>query len=202
MNRKYFFGALSISLSFVLAILFLVGIIKIRFDENVRIISLTIILLFIISFTLYAYFSKSIKLYNKGIFISFLVNVLLFYSVIGLNETYDYIRNLIYPESTYSTYHVYVQKSTTRYSDLHKLSGKKIGMLQGNDENIEKYLNRVVSIECLRYENIYDLIDALLNGEVQSFILNEEDYNTIDEKNTNIKEKIRVISTSKIKETM
>ena len=202
MDKKYLLASLSISIAFVLSLLFIIGVVTIDFINSFKSLLLILAIIFLNGVILYAYFSKDIKIYNKGVFVGLLINILLFYSVLELNETYDYLRNLICSDSTYVTYHVYVQKRTTRYSNLDKLSGKKIGMLESNDVNVKNYLERMVSIECYSYENVYDLVDALLNGEVQSFILNEEEYNAIDENSTNIKEKIRVISTDKIKETI
>ena len=67
-----------------------------------------------------------------------------------------------------------------------------------NNKNINAYLNNIINIECINYDNIDDLTYAIENGIVQSVILNKKEYESIPD-NKEIKHKTRDIYTSKIK---
>ena len=87
----------------------------------------------------------------------------------------------------------------TKYSNLTKLNGKKIGMLEENSQNIILYLDKISNIEYKTYQTSDELISAFTNGEIQSIIINTEEYKNLNN-NDNIKSKIVSIYTNKIKE--
>ena len=92
------------------------------------------------------------------------------------------------------------QKKNTIYNELEKLSGKKIGLLT-NKNNINYHLNQKTNIECIKYKTVEELANAIDNGEIQSFILSENEYQLL-EKYTNLTSKTRIIYTNKIIDTI
>ena len=200
MIKKYILSSISIMLFIYLQILFLLGlsIIDLLSIPKIIIVSIsTIVLTFII---LKLYFSKKSKIYNTGVIITKILNIVSIYNIYNLNNEYKYIENIINKEYKYVTYNLYVQKKNTTYNELEKLSGKKTGLLT-NKNNITYHLNQKTNIECIKYKTIEDLANAINNGEIQSFILNESEYELL-KKYTDLSSKTRIIYTNKIIDTI
>ena len=82
-------------------------------------------------------------------------------------------------------------------SNISKLDGKKIGMLNENKYYIQEYLKNIGNIEFCEYDSIDEMIDAVDSGEIQSLILSNDMYKKCN--NSYLKYKMRVIYTDKIK---
>lgn len=198
MNKKFILSTISIYLSIFSFILLLIGIITTQIINKFLFITTITISSIAILITIITYFSKSKNIYNIGVFISLILNIIFIYNINILNQKYSYILNFFNKEYKYTPYNVYVQKKTPIYSNISKLNNKKIGTLNKNSENIAIYLNDYVNIELKTYNSIDEIINAIENGEIQSFIIDEKDYKDI---NSKTKEKIRNIYAAKIKET-
>lgn len=197
MTKKYILASLNIIIFIIFLILLSIGLWQIKIFSNIKTILIIISLIITLAISIYLYFNKKIKLYNIGIFITFLLNIILLYNIIDLNYKYNYLSNTTNQKYQYLEYNIYVQKKNVIYSNIKKLNNKKIGTLN-NNKNISQYLNKIINIECIEYNTIEELTYAIENGEIQSFIINEEEYNNIPEDNS-IKDKVRIIYTSKIK---
>lgn len=200
MNKKYILASLSINVSIILSIILMLGIITIKLLSPIKTVIIGIIILIIISLTMYSYLCKKKNIYNAGAFISFLFNIILIYNIFSLNNQYSYINNMITQEYKYKTYNIYVQKKTPKYNSIDKLNGKKIGMLTDNNQNIKEYLSNQVIVEYKTYNSMSEIITALDQGEIQSFIIDENTYNNTVDEDGKFKNKIRIISSNKIKE--
>lgn len=197
MIKKYILASLNIIIFFISLIIYIIGLLYIKPFTSLKSIIIIISLTAIFISSIILYFNKKIKLYNIGIFITFLLNIILIYNIIDLNIKYSYISNLFTNKYEYIEYTIYVQKKNVIYSDISKLNNKKIGTIS-NNKNINAYLNNIINIECINYDNIDDLTYAIENGIVQSVILNKKEYESIPD-NKEIKHKTRDIYTSKIK---
>lgn len=197
MIKKYILASLNIIIFFISLIIYIIGLLHIKPFTSLKSIIIIISLTAIFISSIILYFNKKIKLYNIGIFITFLLNIILIYNIIDLNIKYSYINNLFTNKYEYIEYTIYVQKKNVIYSDISKLNNKKIGTIS-NNKNINAYLNNIINIECINYDNIDDLTYAIENGIVQSIILNKKEYESIPD-NKAIKHKTRDIYTSKIK---
>lgn len=197
MIKKYILASLNIIIFFISLIIYIIGLLYIKPFTSLKSIIIIISLTAIFISSIIFYFNKKIKLYNIGIFITFLLNIILIYNIIDLNIKYSYINNLFTNKYEYIEYTIYVQKKNVIYSDISKLNNKKIGTIS-NNKNINAYLNNIINIECINYDNIDDLTYAIENGIVQSVILNKKEYESIPD-NKAIKHKTRDIYTSKIK---
>ena len=197
MIKKYILASLNIIIFFISLIIYIIGLLYIKPFTSLKSIIIIISLTAIFISSIILYFNKKIKLYNIGIFITFLLNIILIYNIIDLNIKYSYINNLFTNKYEYIEYTIYVQKKNVIYSDISKLNNKKIGTIS-NNKNINEYLNNIINIECINYDNIDDLTYAIENGIVQSVILNKKEYESIPD-NKAIKHKTRDIYTSKIK---
>ena len=200
MTKKYILSSVSIMLFIYLQILLILGLsfINLLSIPYIILVSLTIIVLTILILKLY--FSKKVKIYNTGVIITILLNIISINNIYNLNNEYKYIENIFHNEYKYVTYNLYVQKKNTTYNELNKLSGKKTGLLT-NKNNITYHLNQKTNIECIKYKTIEDLAEAINNGEIQSFILNENEYQLL-EKYTDLTGKTRIIYTNKIIDTI
>lgn len=197
MIKKYILASLNIIIFFISLIIYIIGLLYIKPFTSLKSIIIIISLTAIFISSIILYFNKKIKLYNIGIFITFLLNIILIYNIIDLNIKYSYINNLFTNKYEYIEYTIYVQKKNVIYSDISKLNNKKIGTIS-NNKNINAYLNNIINIECINYDNIDELTYAIENGIVQSVILNKKEYESIPD-NKAIKHKTRDIYTSKIK---
>ena len=197
MTKKYILASLNIIIFIIFLILLSIGLWQVKIFSNIKTILIIIGLIITLAISIYLYFNKKIKLYNINIFITFLLNIILLYNIIDLNYKYNYLSNTINQKYQYLEYNIYVQKKNVIYSDIKKLNNKKIGTLN-NNKNISQYLNKIINIECIEYNTIEELTYAIENGEIQSFIINEEEYNNIPEDNS-IKDKVRIIFNTKIK---
>lgn len=202
MIKKYTLASLSINLTILSSILLIIGLFKVGLLPINKTIYIAIILLIIIFLSIVSYLSKNKNIYNLGIFLTFIINIILIYNIVNINSKYNYITNIFNNEYKYVTYNIYVQKRTPIYSKIEKLDGQKIGMLNKNEENVKQYLNNIISIDYISYETPEEIAKAIDNGEIQCFILTDNDYDSIDEEKTNIKHRVRKIYSNKIKDTL
>lgn len=201
MTKKYVLASISINLTIILSIFLIIGVFKIELLSNIKIIFTLLFLILLVIFSIISYLSKNKNIYNIGIFVNLIINIILIYNTVNLNIKYDYILNLFNKEYKYITYNVYVQKRTPIYNNLNKLENQKIGMLSKNQDNIKNYLDKIISIEYISYQNTDEIANAIDNGEIQCFILTDDDFLKIDNDKINIKNRVRKIYTNKIKDT-
>mgnify|MGYP001043138853 CR=1 FL=1 len=201
MTKKYVLASISINLTIILSIFLIIGVFKIELLSNIKIIFTLLFLILLVIFSIISYLCKNKNIYNIGIFVNLIINIILIYNTVNLNIKYDYILNLFNKEYKYITYNVYVQKRTPIYNNLNKLENQKIGMLSKNQDNIKNYLDKIISIEYISYQNTDEIANAIDNGEIQCFILTDDDFLKIDNDKINIKNRVRKIYTNKIKDT-
>lgn len=199
MVKKFILNAILISICILSYIILFLGLITIKNLSLNLIILITILYTISLLFIIYCYFSKKNIIYNIGIIFTIIITVICLFESNNLNNTYSYIENLFYNNYKYDTYDIYVNKKNTKYSNINKLEGKKIGMLSKNSRNIKAYLNNISNIEYVTYYSSEELINALNNYEVQSIIISEEDYKNISNQD-NCKKKLTSIYEGKIKE--
>lgn len=200
MTKKYILSSISIMLFIYIQILTLIGISFVELISLPSIIITSILIIISTLIILKLYFSKNAKLYNIGVIITLILNIMSFTNLYNLNKEYKYIENFMNNNYKYVTYNLYVQKKNTTYSEIDKLSGKKIGLLT-NENNINYHLNQKTNIKCIKYKTIEELEKAIEKGEIQSFILSENEQNLL-EKYTTLKSKTRIIYTNKIIDTI
>ena len=200
MTKKYFLSAISICLMVSLFIVMIIGIInsKLLNPLMTRIIIISFIILTIILIKLYL--SKNHRRYNAGALITIVLNLVLAFQIIDMNNSYSYIENLVSNSYEYNTYELYVQKSNTTYSKIDKLKGKTIGLLENNRDNVIAYIDNLVDVKYRTYHNLDELFTAIKDGEIQAFIISDQNKNEL-EKNKN-KSKIRMIYTNRIKKEL
>ena len=174
MVKKYILSSISIMTLIYLQLILIFGIsyIELLPKNKIILISVTSIVLVLISLKLY--FGKTAKIYNIGVILTILLNIITINYIHNLNTEYNYIENIITNDYKYVNYNIYVQKKNTIYSDINKLSGKKIGVLT-NKENISIHLNNKTNIECIKYKSIEEINTAISKGEIQSFIISDQE---------------------------
>ena len=199
MAKKYTLAAILINIFTICFFLLLIGLIN---TQNINIIYIILIIISCIV-TLFliikSYLSIKNSIYNIGIFYTILSIIILIYNISELNNKYSYIENIFKNEYTYPTYNIYVRKKNTMYNDISKLNGKKIGLLNENEEYVKEYLDQIGNINYSEYNTVDELVYAINNGEIQSFIISSNDLNNY--KKNDIKEKMRVIYSNKIKKS-
>ena len=200
MVKKYILSSISIMTLIYLQLILIFGIsyIELLPKNKIILISITSIVLVLISLKLY--FGKTAKIYNIGVILTILLNIITINYIHNLNTEYNYIENKITNDYKYVNYNIYVQKKNTIYSDINKLSGKKIGVLT-NKENISIHLNNKTDIECIKYKSIEEINTAISKGEIQSFIISDQEKELLKQC-PELNNKTRIIYQNKIKDTI
>lgn len=194
MNKKYILGSINILLTIILYIIFILPAIKLNIISRLNTIIITILFVIILLINIKTYTSKNINKYNIFQFISFLINIVLIFNIINIQNEYNYYTNIIINKYYYDTYYLYVQKKNPKYSNINKLSNKKIG-IYSNEENI-KYLVNENKINSEKYDKVDDLEYALTNGNIQGILINKKEYDYLSD---DIKNKIKIIYKHKVK---
>lgn len=200
MTKKYILGSLNIYLYIILNIIYIIGIFLIDIFQPTEKILIISLFLVISSLSYICYINKKNIIYNSGILLTIIFNIITLYNINELNHNYDYLNNIITKEYSYKTYNVYVQKKNTKYSNIESLNTKKIGTLNSNSSNICLYITNTINIECISYNTLEDIEKAIQEGEIQSFIIEERIYNNLED-NRDIKKETRSIYQTKIKDT-
>lgn len=201
MIKKYILASLNIYLLIITSLIYILGLITINIYPTSTNYIVTILLAIATTVTLVCYLNKKKSIYNLGIILTFIFNTITIYNIIELNTNYEYLNNIVTNKYEYKTYDVYVQKKNTKYNEIEKLSNKKIGMLKDNSTNICLLLNKKIEIECKYYDNLEELQNAIQNGEIQSFILSDNQKSKLQKSNLDIKNQTRIIYSTKIKDT-
>lgn len=196
MTKKYIMSSLNIYTLFFNITLYLIGLYFINLYPTKNTIIISIVLIITLFISTISYYNKKNIIYNSGIFITFLTNIILINNIININQNYDYLNNLITNKYEYKDYSLYIQKKNQIYIDISKLESKKIGILTENYENTCKIINNKISVECLKYNDITALEKSLQSGEIQAFIIEKSKYNN----HNNIKNQTKEILNIKIKD--
>lgn len=199
MKTKYILGSLSITLSLILNIILILILSYLKITKTIYIATLIILTIIVTTILIKLYLNKKQIKYNIGIFLSIFLCIISIYTLYEIEEKYDYLKVITNKNLTYENYNIYVLKKNTIYNNLAKLENKKIGLLEENNQNIKEYLEDKVNIEYIIYSNFQEISIAIQNGEIQSFILNEKEYNKLSKEDKEIFTKTRIIYNSKIK---
>lgn len=201
MIKKYILASINIYALIFNSIIYLIGLMTIKiYPTYQNCIILCLLALFTV-ISLLCYLNSNNKLYNLGIIVTIILNVTVLYNINDLNNKYDYIDNVTTNKYIYKDCNIYVQKKNPKYNNLNSLSSKSIGMLTYNSENICTHLNKTTTINCNTYETLQEIENALQAGEIQSFILTEEEQKALSNSQLEIKSQTRVIEKIKIKDS-
>lgn len=200
MTKKYIMSSLNTYILLFNIILFLISIHSINlfiFQKDI-IIETTLVLILLIS--IISYFNKKHIIYNIGVFITILTNVILISNIYNINNNYEVLNNLITNKYEYKDYSIYIQKKNPIYNNISNLKNKKIGILSSNYENTCQMVTKTIPINCVKYNNINELEESLQNGKIQAFIIETSKYNNLNS-NQEIKYQTRKVYNIKIKDS-
>lgn len=199
MVKKYILASINIYTLIITSLIYIIGLITINlYPTNINFL-ITLLLSILTTITIICYLNKNNKIYNIGIIMTILFNVITIYNINDLNTKYEYINNIATNEYLYNTYDVYVLKKNTTYNKIEKLDNKNIGMLKNNSNNICTLLNEEIKINCHSYNSLDEISEAIKSGEIQSFILSQNDIKALNK--NEIKKEVRIIHSTKIKDT-
>ena len=137
---------------------------------------------------------KNIILRIIGIIFSILLIIISIIGTTYINETNHFLdtsfNNNVVERSSYN---VVVLKDSS-YNKIEDLTDKTLGYLKEEKDSISK-LEEAVSILSTQYEDLYELYEKLLNGEIDSIMIDEAYLDVLKEDYPDIDEKIKVIYT-------
>lgn len=199
MKKTFIYGILNIIILFLLNVIFLIGLYLTNTNIKLTIIiTLTLLLINIVACK--SYISKSKILYNTSQFIIFIINIILFYQIIVINNNYNYIENIFSNKYQYNNYSLYILKKTPVYLNISNLNDKNIGILENNKENIQNIFKNEIKGTYKVYNNSEELIRNIKGGYIQSLIINDEEYENLILKNPEISYIIKNVYTIKVKD--
>lgn len=201
MIKKYILASINIYALIFNSIIYLIGLMTIKIYPNYQNCIILCLLSLSTVISLLCYLNNNNKIYNIGIIATIILNVIVLYNINDLNNKYDYIDNITTNKYTYKDCNIYVQKKNPKYNSLKTLNNKNIGMLNYNSENMCAYLNKTITINCHKYETLQEIENALQTGEIQSFILSEEEKEALSNSQLEIKNQTRIIEKIKIKDS-
>mgnify|MGYP004664268025 CR=1 FL=1 len=199
MKKTFIYGILNIIILFLLNVIFLIGLYLTNTNIKLTIIiTLTLLLINIVACK--SYISKSKILYNTSQFIIFIINIILFYQIININNNYNYIENIFSNKYQYNNYSLYILKKTPVYLNISNLNDKNIGILENNKENIQNIFKNEIKGTYKVYNNSEELIRNIKGGYIQSLIISDEEYENLILKNPEISYIIKNVYTIKVKD--
>lgn len=190
MNKNNIYKVLSIILV-IISILLISSIIII----NIFNISLLIlVIIFILSIVFISIF-LTFKSKAKRIGLSLLVLLIIIFSIIAfyINKTNNLLNNL---DLNYKTYNYSILVSNdSNYKNIKDLDTKYLGYYKDDDNISNKALNKVlkkVDINSNKYNDNYEMANALLEGEVDAILIENTYLDVLDE-SINFKDYIKDI---------
>ena len=172
MNKKFILASIDIILFMILSIVLDFFIYKVYYSDLLIGVIIGQFVLLLIS--LFTYFNKKTIIYNIGIFLTFMINIISVFYIYNIDNKYDLFEGIIYNKYEYKEYTLYSKKNTT-YNEMSKLSGKKVGVMVNNYDNACNVLKDNIDVECILYYSMEDMFDALKMGEIQGFFIDDFD---------------------------
>ncbi|MBR6949984.1 MAG: hypothetical protein IKH54_07365 [Bacilli bacterium] len=172
MNKKFILASIDIILFMILSIVLDFFIYKVYYSDLLIGVIIGQFILLLIS--LFTYFNKKTIIYNIGIFLTFMINIISVFYIYNIDNKYDLFEGIIYNKYEYKEYTLYSKKNTT-YNEMSKLSGKKVGVMVNNYDNACNVLKDNIDVECILYYSMEDMFEALKMGEIQGFFIDEFD---------------------------
>ena len=197
MKQKYILGSINICILITSLIFLIICISNIELLSKNELIILIASSLIGILFSIKAYLSKKITIYNLGIIITLIFNITTIYKIYEINADYSCIENIISQKYQYNEYYVYVKKNK-KYNSLDKIKNKKVGILEKNEENIKDFIQNKGKFNYITYKNSNEMIEAFENNEIQAIIISKKTLKEL-EKEEKIANYHKIYS-SKIKE--
>ena len=139
------------------------------------------------------FFKKNI-IRIMAIIISIIFTIINIFFFIYLDKTTNFINNLASKEQL-ETYYIAVLNDSS-YQDIDNLKEKKIGTFYNSFESYQeilKIINNLIRFEEINYNNLLDMCNNLINGEVDAILISEENKNIIEENNDLIDIQLRYI---------
>lgn len=121
--------------------------------------------------------------------------ILIIISIIGINyinETNHFLdtsfNNNIIEKSTYN---VLVLKNS-KINSIEQLADKKLGYLKDGKKSIEKLNDKVIT-DSTEYEDLYELYENLLNGKLESIMIDEAYIDVLEDDYEDINDEVKII---------
>lgn len=187
---KILFGVVTIFLLLFLIMVILTNILPFKY--------LTILIIFsILIEVVFAYFLiKKDTLWFK-ITISFFAILVCLFTTIGtvyLNNTYNFLRNIVSDEYESINYNVVVLKDS-KYSRIFDLSNELLGLLDENDSIVQESLEKDLTFKNKTYENIGELKKELFDTTVSAIVIDDSMLTILKEGDEMFEEQIKIIHT-------
>ncbi len=169
MNKKFVLASIDILLYIVLSMILDIFMYTL-YGYNLYLFIFIGIQVLIWLLSIISYFSKHSIIYNIGIFIVFLVNIVSIYYIYNYNRDYSLIDAIVFNKYEYKDYYLYVKKGTT-YSSYKDLLDKNIGFMDENYDNVCKELSNKININCKKYYIFEDLMKELNDADIQGVVV-------------------------------
>lgn len=166
--------------------------------NSIIIIGLLIINIFMDFFL----FRKKVKRYKRNIAlcVGILFIVLLFFPIIYMFKTLNFMESIVATNYKYENYSVVVLK-TSNYEKIDDIKELSVGIYENTDgiNKVKKQLLKKVDVTFDTYDNLEDISKELIDKKIEVIILEDSMLSMIKEDNPEFEAAIKVIYTFKIK---
>ena len=114
-------------------------------------------------------------------------------SIIGygyIDKTFNVIKNIVSNDEESITFKVIVGKDS-ECSELSCLNGENLGILNEYSDKLQEELKNSGTYNCVVYENIEDLVNALKNKEIVAMVITDSMYDVVLEQMKEFEEEVK-----------
>ncbi len=185
---KVLFGVVTIFLLLFLIMVILTNILPFKY-------LIVLIIFSIIIEVVFAYFLiKKDTLWFK-ITISFLAILMCLFTTIGtiyLNNTYNFLKNIVSSEYESINYNVVVLNSS-KYSNIKSLNNEILGFLNENNNEVSSTLEKEISYQNKIFDNVGELKKELFDETISAIVIDDSMLTILKEEDENFEKLIKVI---------
>ena len=114
-------------------------------------------------------------------------------SIIGygyIDKTFNVIKNIVSNDEESITFKVIVGKDS-ECNELSCLNGENLGILNEYSDKLQEELKNSGTYNCVVYENIEDLVNALKNKEIVAMVITDSMYDVVLEQMKDFEEEVK-----------
>jgi polyisoprenyl-teichoic acid--peptidoglycan teichoic acid transferase len=147
---------------------------------------------------------KRNKLRVFGLLFSLLFIILYIIGIIYEFNTYQAINKISDNSNIANENYEVIVKSNSNYQSIKDLKNAQLGILDCNEDGYQKAintLNKTVKTENISKEDSYSLTDALLNNDIEAFLIEESQAKILEENYSDYKNNTRILYSFNIEVT-
>ena len=143
-------------------------------------------------------FIKKKKIRVLGIIVTVLLLISYGFGIYYLNSTYDFFEAITSGSEMANENYVVVVRNKSDYKELKDLRNASLGIIKTEEEGYKKAITKLsndLNYEKVEKEDSYQLTDALLNKEIDAYLIEESQYKILEENYEGYYKEVKIIHT-------